>query len=86
MADGCKVIEKHSLPNKKKKGNDHYHSMDKKDLLRSNKNISEIISLYGDENKKVLKSESIRTNARRAIYTKTYPLRNKNMISSVKAL
>ncbi len=68
---GAKVIEKHFTDNKRKKGNDHYHSMDKKDLLKFNKNISEIITLYGDENKRILKSEKIsRTNARRAIYTK----------------
>ena len=31
---GVKVIEKHFTLNKKKKGNDHYHSLDKKDLFR----------------------------------------------------
>ena len=50
---GAKVIEKHFTDNKRKKGNDHYHSMDKKDLLKFNKNISEIITLYGDENKQL---------------------------------
>ena len=29
---GAKVIEKHFTHNKKLRGNDHYHSMDSKDL------------------------------------------------------
>ena len=29
---GAKVIEKHFTDNKKKSGNDHYHSMDFEDL------------------------------------------------------
>jgi sialic acid synthase SpsE len=68
---GAKIIEKHFTFDKKKEGNDHYHSMDKKDLLKFNKNVSEILNLVGNENKKILLSEKkSRINARRAIYTK----------------
>ena len=36
---GAKVIEKHFTNDKKLKGNDHYHSMDKDDLKTLIKNI-----------------------------------------------
>ena len=66
---GAKVIEKHFTLNKKMKGNDHYHSMDKKDLNNLVKNISKIkLSLGTNLKKKIIKSEHIsRKNARRSI-------------------
>lgn len=36
---GAKIIEKHFTDNKLKKGNDHYHSMDKNDLKIFFKNL-----------------------------------------------
>lgn len=68
---GAKVIEKHFTYNKKKKGNDHYHSMDKKDLIKFNKRIDKIIELIGTTKINYLPSERIsRKNARRSVYTK----------------
>jgi len=65
---GAKVIEKHFTHNKNLPGNDHYHAMDKKDLLIFKKNINSIFSSLGSFNKKSLLSEEIsRKNARRSI-------------------
>lgn len=66
---GARVIEKHFTNNKKKKGNDHYHSMDKFDLKRFFKNINHLKKLLGNSSeKKPIKSELIsRKNARRSI-------------------
>ena len=44
---GAQIIEKHFTINKKLKGNDHYHSMDKKDLIRFNKNLKRLSDIYG---------------------------------------
>ena len=65
---GAKIIEKHFTHNKKLKGNDHYHSFDKKDLQDFRKQIKEIISIYGIGKKIVLKCEiKSRLNARRSL-------------------
>ena len=67
---GARVIEKHFTFNKKIKGNDHYHSMDKKDLkvmLEKLKNTK--ILLGGEISKKCTNAEKkSRINARRSIY------------------
>jgi len=69
---GANVIEKHFTLNKKKLGNDHYHSMDPKDLKTIVDNINKIIQLKGNSNnKKYISSEVIsRKNARRGIFIK----------------
>tara|TARA_Y100000590_G_scaffold84200_1_gene94065 strand:- start:26810 stop:27862 length:1053 start_codon:yes stop_codon:yes gene_type:complete len=67
---GATIIEKHFTDNKNKKGNDHYHSMDNKDLKVFLKNIKKIQILLGNSSKKPIKSEFIsRKNARRSIVT-----------------
>ena len=45
---GARVIEKHFTNNKRKKGNDHYHSMDKSDLKTFFKNIKNLKTLLGE--------------------------------------
>ena len=69
---GAKVLEKHFTLNKKLKGNDHYHSMDFKDLLNFTKNLKKIKKLIGvSKEKKVLKSElKSRRYARRSLVLK----------------
>lgn len=66
---GAKIIEKHFTFDKKLKGNDHYHSMDIKDLRRFNKNLKRLQSVLGNQKeKKFLQSEKkSRKNARRSI-------------------
>lgn len=66
---GAKIIEKHFTLNKKLKGNDHYHSMDKKDLIKFNSNLKRLNYIAGHiGQKKILPSEKIsRKNARRSI-------------------
>ena len=65
---GAKVIEKHFTINKKKKGNDHYHSLDKYDLKKFIKKINLVERTLGSNNKNFLKSElKSRKNARRSI-------------------
>jgi len=68
---GAKIIEKHFTDNKKKKGNDHYHSMNKKDLKNFFLNIERIKNIQGSSKKKPIKSEFLsRKNARRSIVLK----------------
>jgi len=65
---GALIIEKHFTDNKKKAGNDHYHSMDKRDLKVFFKSYEKINILLGENEKKPIKSEFIsRKNARRSI-------------------
>ncbi len=66
---GVRFIEKHFTINKKKKGNDHFHSFDKKDLMIFFKNLNDLKIILGKKFKTFLKSEIIsRRNARRSIF------------------
>ena len=66
---GVRVFEKHFTLNKRKKGNDHFHSFDKKDLKGFFHKVNEIEKILGMNNKTFLKSEIIsRKNARRSIF------------------
>ena len=69
---GAVVLEKHFTYNKSLHGNDHYHSMDYKNLINFKKNLEKIFSLLGkNEEKKPILSENIsRKNARRSIVLK----------------
>jgi len=69
---GANVIEKHYTLNKRLKGNDHYHSMDEKDLKNLTLKLKKIkISLGVHKNKKMIKTEKIsKKNARRSIVLK----------------
>jgi len=66
---GAVVIEKHFTDDKTLPGNDHYHAMDKNDLLRFNSIVNTVYELMGDSNiKKPLETEEpARKNARRSI-------------------
>ena len=66
---GVRVFEKHFTLNKRKKGNDHFHSFDKKDLKIFFEKISELNEIMGMKSKTFLKSEIVsRKNARRSIF------------------
>ena len=68
---GAKVIEKHFTLNKKSKGNDHYHSMDYKDLKNLRKRILNARKIIGYKEKKYLKIElNSRKFARRSLVLK----------------
>ena len=68
---GIRIFEKHFTYDKKLKGNDHYHAMDKYDLIRFRKKIDRYLSLLGNNKKKVIKAEQkSRLHARRSIYAK----------------
>ena len=56
---GAKIIEKHFTLNKKLKGNDHYHSMDKKDLLYFNNYLKRLEEISGVAGKKKLFLQNI---------------------------
>jgi len=65
---GAKLIEKHFTHDKTLPGNDHYHAMDKDDLLSFNHQLDHVMALYGTEDVINLDSESVsRVNARRSI-------------------
>lgn len=68
---GATVIEKHFTLDKSLKGNDHYHSMDTKDLRRFIGNLELLEKIIGSEIKEPLESESsARKYARRSIVAK----------------
>tara|TARA_B100000575_G_C23108250_1_gene639841 strand:+ start:362 stop:1417 length:1056 start_codon:yes stop_codon:yes gene_type:complete len=65
---GARVIEKHFTFNKKKNGNDHYHSADFNDAFIMKKQIDKIYLLNGHNKKKVINCEKkSRLFARRSI-------------------
>lgn len=68
---GARVIEKHFSDKKGKKGNDHFHSLDHKDLSKFNKKISFLRKIIKNINgRPLLQSEYIsRKNARRSVVT-----------------
>lgn len=66
---GARVIEKHFTFDKTLSGNDHYHSMDKEDVVNFIDRVSEIDSIIGNEQKEPLESEKLSIlNARRSLY------------------
>ena len=68
---GAEIIEKHFTLDKSLPGNDHYHAMDKYDLIRFRKKIDRYLFLLGNNKKKVIKAEQkSRLHARRSIYAK----------------
>jgi N-acetylneuraminate synthase len=66
---GAKVIEKHFTYNKNLPGNDHYHSMDMKDMKNFIQRANKLFEVLGNESKNYLQSEEIsRSNARRSLH------------------
>ena len=66
---GISIIEKHFTNNKSKKGNDHFHSFDKLDLIKFNKRLIDLNLINGISKKNYLKSEiNSRKNARRSLF------------------
>ena len=65
---GAQIIEKHFTHDKSLKGNDHYHSMDKNDMIVFNKKLDALMAKMGRYDKTVLNSEQkSRANARRSL-------------------
>jgi sialic acid synthase SpsE len=81
------MIEKHFTNNKNKKGNDHFHSFDKNDLLSFFQKFNDVNKILGSSKKTYLKSEiKSRKNARRSLFYKSNLSKNskinlKNIIS-----
>jgi len=74
---GAKILEKHFTLDKKKKGNDHYHSMDFKDLKNLRKRISKAKKIIGLKEKKYIKTElNSRKFARRSLVIKSDIMKN----------
>ncbi len=67
---GSVIIEKHFTHDKTLGGNDHYHSMDKKDLIAFRENIDKMLTVLGSNNNDYLLNQKLaRDNARRSIVT-----------------
>jgi len=65
---GSVVIEKHFTHDKRLPGNDHYHAMDKHDLLNFYSRMEKIFCILGDFKKHSLQSENLaRKHARRSL-------------------
>ena len=77
---GVRIIEKHFTNNKKKKGNDHFHSFDKNDLKNFKIKLDDLYKILGKDKKNYLSSEkSSRTNARRSLFYKDYIKKNQRL-------
>jgi sialic acid synthase SpsE len=79
--NGAQVIEKHFTDTKGVKGNDHFHSMDKNDLVKFRENIELLNKINKTPKKrKVLKCEQkSRINARRSIVAKKKILKGEKL-------
>lgn len=65
---GARILEKHFTHDKTLPGNDHYHAMDKEDLIRFRRRLDALFALLGGNRKRPLPSEEIsRKNARRSL-------------------
>jgi N-acetylneuraminate synthase len=65
---GARILEKHFTHDKSLPGNDHYHAMDKEDLLAFRSNLERVFELLGSFGKISLPSEQLaRENARRSL-------------------
>jgi sialic acid synthase SpsE len=65
---GAQIIEKHFTHDKTLPGNDHYHAMDKDDLIRLRQNLSKAFNLLGSQSITALVDEEpARKNARRSL-------------------
>lgn len=66
---GAQVIEKHFTHDKGLPGNDHYHSMDKEDLILLKSNLTKLETKLGLYKKESIKEEATsRLNARRSLF------------------
>jgi len=69
---GAIMLEKHFTHDKTLPGNDHYHAMDKNDLINFKHNIIKTIDIIGSYKKEPLISEEpARLNARRSLVAST---------------
>jgi|TARA_B110000259_G_C14022553_1_gene403553 sialic acid synthase SpsE len=80
---GSLLLEKHYTYNKKLKGNDHYHSMDRYDLLNFTNWLDKVNLMY---NFKIANQNKARQNARRRICAKflikkNHKLKPENLIA-----
>lgn len=74
---GARVIEKHFTLDKKKTGNDHYHSMDINDLKNIKKRIFYLYKIIGNKEKNFINSEKkSRKYARRSLVINRYVKKN----------
>ncbi len=65
---GAVVLEKHFTHDKSLPGNDHYHAMDKEDLIVFFKKMEKVYEVLGLQNKSPLETETkSRENARRSL-------------------
>ena len=65
---GAQVLEKHFTFDKTLPGNDHYHAMDKNDLIIFNRRLDNLFTCLGSFRKLSIKSEETsRKNARRSL-------------------
>ena len=68
---GAVIIEKHFTHDKSLEGNDHYHAMDKNDLILLNQKLDKTFELLGDFNVHSTESQELsRINARRSLIAK----------------
>jgi N-acetylneuraminate synthase len=65
---GAQILEKHFTHDKTLPGNDHYHAMDKRDLIKFQRDMARLDTLLGEEEKRALECEAhARKHARRSL-------------------
>ena len=83
---GAKIVEKHFTHNRKLIGNDHYHAMDKEQLINFDNIQKKFFLLSGSGKKNLFNEKKSIQYARRSIYAKEDINRNekfsdKNLIT-----
>lgn len=77
---GALIIEKHFTYDKTLPGNDHYHSMNKNDLMRLRENLKRNFKIIGRYKVNAIDEEMIaRENARRSLVAKHHIPKNKKI-------
>ena len=70
---GAHILEKHFTYDKTLQGNDHYHAMDKQDLMRFRQNLKRTFAILGAFSVTSLETEAgARINARRSLVAKRF--------------
>lgn len=70
MLKGAAILEKHFTHDKTLNGNDHYHAMDKEDLIRFINKAVKYRRMVSSEGKDLEKEQAARLHARRSIVAK----------------
>ena len=79
---GAEILEKHFTNDKNLPGNDHYHAMDKNDLITFKRNLERVEILLGRQEKRALSGLRCMSVASAPVSRRPTPLLNQRCIAS----